>query len=88
MLLSKAQSLDGELHLNGDKRHDLVLCSVTQNIDIKTFSYMSFTSNLILICIKWVPEDPSTIFLATSFTVKMPESSDSTYFSIVMLENI
>ena len=30
---------------------------------------------LTLICIKCVPGDPSTIFLATIFTEKMPESS-------------
>ena len=43
---------------------------------------------LTLICINWVPGDPRTIFLVTSFTRKMPESSDSMYFSIFMLENI
>ena len=31
--------------------------------------------------------DSSVIFLATNFTRKMPESSDSTYSSIFMLEN-
>ena len=40
------------------------------------------------ICRNWVPGDPRTIFLVTSFTRKMPESSDSMYFSIFMLENI
>ena len=35
----------------------------------------------------WVHGDPSTIFLATSFTWKMLESSDSMYSSIFMLEN-
>ena len=43
---------------------------------------------LTLIFINWVPEDPRTIFLVTSFTRKMPESSDSMYSSIFMLENI
>ena len=43
---------------------------------------------LALICIKWVPGDPSTIFLATSFAQKIPEGSDSMYSSILMLENI
>ena len=43
---------------------------------------------LTLICIKWVPGDPSTIFLATIFTQKKPESSGSMYSSILMLENI
>ena len=42
----------------------------------------------LIICIKWVPGDPSTIFLATNFSRKMPESSDSMYSSIFMLENI
>ena len=43
---------------------------------------------LTLICINWFPGDPRTIFLVTSFTRKMPESSDSMYSSIFMLENI
>ena len=43
---------------------------------------------LTLICIKWVPVDPSTLFLATIFTQKMPESWGSMYSSILMLENI
>ena len=37
---------------------------------------------------RWVPRDPSTIFLATTFTWKMPESSNSMYSSFFMLENI
>ena len=41
-----------------------------------------------LICIKWVPGDPSTIILASIVTQKMPESSGSMYSSIFMLENI
>ena len=40
------------------------------------------------ICVNWVPGDPRTIFLVNSFTRKMPESSDSMYSSIFMLENI
>ena len=43
---------------------------------------------LTFICINWVPGDPRSIFLVTSFTWKMPESSDSIYSSIFMLENI
>ena len=43
---------------------------------------------LTLICINWVPGDPRSIFLVTSFTRKMPESSDSMYSSIFMLENM
>ena len=46
------------------------------------------TDDLNIICINWVPGDPRTIFLVTSFTGKMPESSDSMYSSIFMLENI
>ena len=37
---------------------------------------------------KWVPWDPSNIFLVTSFTWKRPESSDFMYSSIFMLENV
>ena len=39
---------------------------------------------------RWVPRDPSSIFLliATTFTRKMPRSSDSIYSSYFMLENI
>ena len=37
---------------------------------------------LTLICIKWVPGDPSTIFLATIFAQKMPDSSGSMYSSM------
>ena len=36
----------------------------------------------------WVPRDPNTIFLVSTFTLKVPESSDSTYFSFFLLENI
>ena len=36
----------------------------------------------------WVPGDPNATFLVSTFTLKMPESSDSTYFSFFMLENI
>ena len=43
--------------------------------------------NLTLISINWVPGDLRSIFLVTSFTRKMPESSDSMYSSIFMLEN-
>ena len=42
-------------------------------------------TSLTLVCINWVPGDPRSIFLVTSFTRKMPESSDSFIF---MLENI
>ena len=46
------------------------------------------SSVLTLICIKSVPGDPSTVFVATSFTRKMPNSSNSMYSSIFMLGNI
>ena len=36
----------------------------------------------------WVPGDPSTILLATSFTRKMAESSDSMDLSIFMLKHM
>ena len=49
---------------------------------------MSTEVHLTLICIKWVPGDPSTIFLATSFTQRMPEISVSMYPSILMLGDI
>ena len=37
---------------------------------------------------RWVPRVRSSIFLATTFTRKMLESSDSMYSSFFMLENI
>ena len=37
---------------------------------------------------RWVPRDPNTIFLVTTFTWKMPESSDSMYSYFFMLENM
>ena len=43
---------------------------------------------LTLKCMKWVPGDSNTIFLMTSLTWKMPESSDFMHFSMFMLENI
>ena len=45
-------------------------------------------SFLTLICIKWLPGDPSKIFLVTIFAQKVPERSGSMYSSILMLENI
>ena len=53
--------------------------------------YFSMAKRLLiltLLCIKWVPGDPSTIFLATNFTQKMPKGSDSMFSSNLMLENI
>ena len=50
--------------------------------------FVFFMTFLTIICIKWVPVDPRTIFLATIFTQKMPESSGSMYSSILILENI
>ena len=43
---------------------------------------------LTLVWMKWVPGDPSTIFLETIFGQKMPESSGSMYSSMLMLGNI
>ena len=37
---------------------------------------------------RWVHRDPSSIFLKTTFTRKMPGSSDSMYSSYFMFENI
>ena len=54
----------------------------------KTFGFVIYSGVLTLICINWVPGEPRTIFLVTSFTQKMPESSDSMYSSIFILENI
>ena len=50
--------------------------------------YSFIKSSLTLICVKWVPGDPSTIFLAIIFIQQMPESSGSMYSSILMLENM
>ena len=36
---------------------------------------------------RWIPRDPSSIFLATTFTRKMSGSSHSMYSSYFMLEN-
>ena len=58
-----------------------------------TCEYVAFLESihrgtLTFICIKWVPGDSSTIFLATIFTQKISESPGSTYSSILMLENV
>ena len=57
---------------------------------IKMIQNISLTLRifLTLVWIKWVPRDPSTIFLETIFGQKMPESSGSMYSSILMLGNI
>ena len=49
---------------------------------IKYFAYLNPHMH------KMGPHDPHTIFLVNSFTQKMPESSDSMYSSILMIENI
>ena len=41
-----------------------------------------------LVCVKWDSRYRSIIFLVTTFTQQMPESSDSVYSYILMLENI
>ena len=38
--------------------------------------------------LRWVPRDPNAIFLVTTFTWKIPESSDSMHFPFFMLENV
>ena len=59
-------------------------------LKIKIIKNISVTLRtfLTLICIKWVPGDPSIIFLATIFAQKMPESLGSMYSFILMLGNI
>ena len=55
---------------------------IIQNISVTLRTFLT------LICIKWVPGDPSTTFLATIFVQKMPERSGFMYSSTVMLRNI
>ena len=65
--------------------------TLSQNFHYVSFALCClalFLSFLTLICVKWVPEDPSTTFLVTSSTRKMPECSDSMNSSIFMPENI
>ena len=59
----------------------------TDNFALNCF-FKKISIYLALIYIKWVPEDPSTTFLVTSSTRKMPECSDSMNSSIFMPENI
>ena len=74
----------------------ILLFTMTGCVSISSFTFLvcipigitSSTVGLTLICIKWIPGDPSTMFLATSFTQKMPEGSDSMYSYILMLKNI
>ena len=58
-----------------------------QEIYIPPEKRKQIIDNFTLICLKWVPKDPSTISLANSFTQKMPESSDFMCSSNLMLEN-
>ena len=55
---------------------------VIQNISVTLRTFLTFIS------IKWVPREPSTIFLATIFAQKMPESSGFICSSILLLWNI
>ena len=55
---------------------------IIQNISV------TLRTCLTLISIKWVPWDPSTIFLVTIFAQKMPESSGFMYSSILLLGNV
>ena len=54
----------------------------------KKLNQFAIESFLSLIYMKLIPGDPSNMFLATSFTRKMSESSDSMHSSIFMLENV
>ena len=63
--------------------YNCATCLLLENVDLSV-EKTPFT----LICIKWVPGDPSNIFLATIFAQKMPERSGSMYSSILMLGNI
>ena len=70
-------------------RSDCTLCRiVTQQILFQgpIFFNLQVRNLLTLICIKWIPRDPSTIFLVATFTQKMPESSNSMYSSILMIQ--
>ena len=64
---------------------------VQENTDQKKlliWTLFTQCAGLTLLCIKWVHRDPSTIFLVITFTQQIPESSDSMYSSILMLEKI
>ena len=50
-------------------------------------SFHQEKQHLTLICIKWVPRDPNTMFGDYIYS-KKPESSDSMYSSILILEKI
>ena len=50
--------------------------------------YQCHRHQLTLTCVKLGLRHPNTIFLVTTFTQKMTESSNSMYSSILMLENI
>ena len=68
--------------------HVLIIWPHTTSIEYTNNIPTPGESHLILICINWVPGDPRPIFLVTSFNRKVPESSDSMYSSIFMLENL
>ena len=55
---------------------------IMQNISVTLRTFLT------LVCIKWVPDDPRTLFLTTIFAQKMPESSGLMYSSILLLGNI
>ena len=54
---------------------------------IQSFS-VTLKTFLTLICIKWVPGNPSTIFLTIIFAQKISESLGSIYSSMLMLGNM
>ena len=68
--------------------HVLIIWPHTTSIEYTNNIPTPGESHLTLICINWVPGDPRTVFLVTSFNRKMPESSDSMHSSIFMLENM
>ena len=55
---------------------------IIQNISVTLRTFLT------LLCIKWVPRDPSTIYSAAIFAKNIPESSGAMYSSILILGNI
>ena len=82
-VLDKNFSVKNDPKLSAKYLEDKIFkIKIMQNISVTLRTFLT------LICIRWVPGDPSTIFLATIFAQKMPESSGSTYSSILMPGNI
>ena len=89
VVLSSSISLEMEsFQIMADAKFNVTILFLFQAASQGLQLYKNQTP-LTLICINWVPpRDPRTIFLGTSFTQKMPDSSDSMYYSIFMLENM